>query len=230
MSHKTQGASFENQLFAGIPQSAKEADMGLGHGTDSESRFLRYVGCLSSVIGHADRARPLHDYCLGLMVSCGHFNGGKVDGENVEFDSSDDNNVVETIPGTKVWSCCPHHAKYCSISSFRFMRPFIGIANIGPLSDPAQATHTPNTLLNLAPFLLGGLKQFVAFACALIGQQRIAAGGEAFAGIPQSAKEADMGLGHGTDSESRFLRYVGCLSSVIGTRIGLDHSTTIVWV
>ena len=60
------------------------------------------------------------------------------------------------------------------------MRPFIGIANIGPLSDPAQATHTPDTLLNLAPFLLGGLKQFVAFACALIGKQRIAAGGEAF--------------------------------------------------
>jgi len=177
---KPQGASFENQLFAGIPQSAKEADMGLGHGTDSESRFLRYVGCLSSVIGHADRARPLHDYCLGLMVSCGQFNGGNVDGENVEFDSSDDNNVVETIPGTKVWSCCHHHAKYCSISSFRFMRPFIGIANIGPLSDPAQATHTPDTLLNLAPFLLGGLKQFVAFACALIGKQRIAAGGEAF--------------------------------------------------
>ena len=45
--------------------------MGLGGGTDSESRFLRYVECLSSVIGHADRVGPLRDYCLGLMVSCG---------------------------------------------------------------------------------------------------------------------------------------------------------------
>src|ERR1700694_604005 len=38
---------------------------------DSESRFLRYVEGLVSVIGHADRARPLRDYCLGLMVSRG---------------------------------------------------------------------------------------------------------------------------------------------------------------
>ena len=45
--------------------------MGLGHTKDSVQRFLRYVGNLSRVIGHADRARPLRDYCLGLMVSCG---------------------------------------------------------------------------------------------------------------------------------------------------------------
>ena len=45
--------------------------MGRGRATDSESRFLRYVEGLVSVIGHADRARPLRDYCLGLMVSCG---------------------------------------------------------------------------------------------------------------------------------------------------------------
>ena len=35
---------------------------------DSESRFLAYVEGLSSVIGHADRAGPLRDYCLGLMM------------------------------------------------------------------------------------------------------------------------------------------------------------------
>ena len=45
--------------------------MGRGRATDSESRFLRYVEGLVSVIGHADRARPLRDYCLGLMVSRG---------------------------------------------------------------------------------------------------------------------------------------------------------------
>jgi SRSO17 transposase len=34
----------------------------------SESRFTAYVEGLVSVIGHADRARPLRDYCVGLMM------------------------------------------------------------------------------------------------------------------------------------------------------------------
>ena len=37
---------------------------------DSESRFAAYVEGLVSVIGHADRARPLRDYCMGLMMPC----------------------------------------------------------------------------------------------------------------------------------------------------------------
>jgi len=37
---------------------------------DSGSRFSAYVEDLVSVIGHADRARPLRDYCLGLMLPC----------------------------------------------------------------------------------------------------------------------------------------------------------------
>src|ERR1700681_2701262 len=37
---------------------------------DSESRFRAYVEGLVSVIGHADRARPLRDYCTGLMMPC----------------------------------------------------------------------------------------------------------------------------------------------------------------
>src|SRR5260370_3623456 len=36
----------------------------------SESRFSGYVEGLVSVIGHADRARPLRDYCMGLMMRC----------------------------------------------------------------------------------------------------------------------------------------------------------------
>ena len=36
----------------------------------SESRFTTYVEGLVSVIGHADRARPLRDYCTGLMLPC----------------------------------------------------------------------------------------------------------------------------------------------------------------
>src|SRR6202022_2116899 len=40
-----------------------------GRGSDdSESRFAAYVEGLSTVIGHADRAGPLRDYCLGLMM------------------------------------------------------------------------------------------------------------------------------------------------------------------
>ena len=42
--------------------------MGLAKGKDIESRFVRYVEGLVSVIGHADRAGPLHDYFLGLVL------------------------------------------------------------------------------------------------------------------------------------------------------------------
>jgi SRSO17 transposase len=37
---------------------------------DSESRFVAYVEGLVSVIGHADRAGPLRDYCTGLVMPC----------------------------------------------------------------------------------------------------------------------------------------------------------------
>src|SRR3984893_17128220 len=36
----------------------------------SESRFAAYVEGLVSVIGHKDRAQPLRDYCVGLMLPC----------------------------------------------------------------------------------------------------------------------------------------------------------------
>jgi len=35
------------------------------------SRFADYVGGLADVIGHADREKPLNDYCAGLLVSEG---------------------------------------------------------------------------------------------------------------------------------------------------------------
>ena len=37
---------------------------------DNESRFSAYVEGLVSVIGHADRAGPLRNYCVGLMMPC----------------------------------------------------------------------------------------------------------------------------------------------------------------
>jgi SRSO17 transposase len=36
-----------------------------------ESRFVAYVQALRSVIGHADRAGPLKDYCVGLLAAEG---------------------------------------------------------------------------------------------------------------------------------------------------------------
>src|SRR5476651_1091972 len=47
---------------------AVEAVMDLLASASSEARFLAYVEGLVRVIGHADRAMPLHDYCLGLLM------------------------------------------------------------------------------------------------------------------------------------------------------------------
>ena len=44
--------------------------MGLRAAEDTESRFVAYVEGLVSVIGHADRAGPLRDYCTGLVMPC----------------------------------------------------------------------------------------------------------------------------------------------------------------
>src|SRR5258707_10337728 len=45
--------------------------MGRQVSEDSESRFATYVEGLTSVIGHADRAVPLKDYCVGLLAAEG---------------------------------------------------------------------------------------------------------------------------------------------------------------
>src|SRR5947207_15678719 len=44
--------------------------MGLPKSGDAASRFSAYVAGLTSVIGHADRAKPLRDYCVGLRMPC----------------------------------------------------------------------------------------------------------------------------------------------------------------
>ena len=45
--------------------------MSLGMRADGADRFVAYVEELTSVIGHADRAVPLRDYCAGLLVTEG---------------------------------------------------------------------------------------------------------------------------------------------------------------
>ena len=42
--------------------------MDLPKSGDATSRFLAFVEGLTRVIGHADRAKPLRDYCIGLMM------------------------------------------------------------------------------------------------------------------------------------------------------------------
>ena len=44
--------------------------MEIGASRSSEARFEAYVQELTEVIGHADRARPLSDYCQGLLLPC----------------------------------------------------------------------------------------------------------------------------------------------------------------
>jgi SRSO17 transposase len=44
------------------------AKMDLERAVDSESRFEAYVEAIVGVIGHADRAGPLRDYCVGLVM------------------------------------------------------------------------------------------------------------------------------------------------------------------
>ena len=45
--------------------------MGLARIADGADRFAAYVEQLTSVIGHADRAAPLRDYCAGLLTAEG---------------------------------------------------------------------------------------------------------------------------------------------------------------
>jgi SRSO17 transposase len=48
-------------IVEGVMVKDKEA-------AESEERFAAYVEQLGSVIGHADRKRPLRDYCMGLVM------------------------------------------------------------------------------------------------------------------------------------------------------------------
>jgi hypothetical protein len=70
LSQKVAGPSAENQLCGEIQSSAGGAGMNLRSVDRSKSRFAAYVEGLVSVIGHADRASPLRDYCLGLIMPC----------------------------------------------------------------------------------------------------------------------------------------------------------------
>jgi SRSO17 transposase len=58
----------QNRVRRRFPCEQKEFGMGLRGTRSIESRFAQYVEGLVSVIGHADRAGPLRDYCTGLVM------------------------------------------------------------------------------------------------------------------------------------------------------------------
>jgi SRSO17 transposase len=51
-----------------IRAASNEATMDLLESNASRLRFEAYIDQLASVIGHADRMVPLHDYCTGLLL------------------------------------------------------------------------------------------------------------------------------------------------------------------
>ena len=57
-------------MFVELPID-REAGMGHDGGMAIADRFAAYVGELTKVVGHADRAGPLRDYCSGLLVTEG---------------------------------------------------------------------------------------------------------------------------------------------------------------
>jgi SRSO17 transposase len=68
LSQKVAERPGENQVFDEIHISALEAEVHLERSGNVESRFGAYVDGLVSVIGHEDRAAPLRDYCVGLVL------------------------------------------------------------------------------------------------------------------------------------------------------------------
>ena len=61
-------ADEESCIWQDLLFSMRGAEMDLPKSGDATSRFLAFVEGLTSVIGHADRAKPLRDYCIGLMM------------------------------------------------------------------------------------------------------------------------------------------------------------------
>src|SRR5277367_4446388 len=55
-------------VFSGRFPATSETVMDRLASVESESRFSGYVDGLVGAIGHCDRAAPLRDYCLGLLM------------------------------------------------------------------------------------------------------------------------------------------------------------------
>jgi SRSO17 transposase len=64
------GDATKNQVPKEIHFFALGAAMDLEGGLEVERRFATYVDGLVQVIGRTDRAGPLRDYCVGLVMPC----------------------------------------------------------------------------------------------------------------------------------------------------------------
>jgi SRSO17 transposase len=62
-------------------------------------RFAAYVDDLASVIGHADRERPLRDYCTGLLMPCERKSVECVFRKFPDTDFGNSRTAISVIPG-----------------------------------------------------------------------------------------------------------------------------------
>ena len=69
LSQKVADHCVRESVKEGIPIEEQGVGMVLRGQKGIRARFARYIESLISVIGHADRAGPLRDYCTGLIVS-----------------------------------------------------------------------------------------------------------------------------------------------------------------
>ena len=99
--------------------------MNLRRSDNSESRFGAYVEGLVSVIGHADRAEPLRDYCVGLIMP----------GERKSVEPI----AAETAPGRLA-------AQHQSLLHFVGQSPWsdeIVLSKVREMVQPALERHEP---------------------------------------------------------------------------------------
>ena len=73
---------------------------------NSKSRFAAYVEGLVSVIGHADRAGPLRDYCLGLIMPCERKSVEPMAAVTAPDRTAAQHQSLLHFVGQSPWSCC----------------------------------------------------------------------------------------------------------------------------
>src|ERR1700731_1608322 len=89
--------------------------MNLRHGGDSEARFAAYVEGLASVIGHADRAGPLRDYCTGLMLPGERKSVEPMAARTAPARTAGQNEMLLRFIGVAPWSDETVLAKVCEV-------------------------------------------------------------------------------------------------------------------
>src|SRR5215211_1139756 len=72
-----------------------------------EVRFAAYVTALVGVIGHADRATPLRDYCTGLLMPAGRKSVEPIAAVTAPARVAAQHQSLLHFVGQATWSCPP---------------------------------------------------------------------------------------------------------------------------